>query len=75
MEVDFRNASEANLLLKNSSLKDNGLKVYISSFKFMRKGLIKGVDNDISEKEIIEFIESEYEVLSIRRLSRRNKDL
>jgi len=41
----------------------------------MRKGLIKGVDNDISEKEIIEFIESEYEVLSIKRLNRRNKDL
>jgi len=34
------------------------------------------VDEDISEKEIMEFIESEYEVLSIRRLSnRRNKDL
>ena len=33
------------------------------------------MDEDISEKEIMEFIESEYEVLSIRRLNRRNKDL
>jgi len=45
----------------------------------MRKGLIKilikDVDKDISEKEIMEFIEFKYEVLNIRRFNRRNKNL
>ena len=71
MEVGFRNASEANLLLKDSALKNIGLKAYILSFKLMRKELIKDVNEDILEKEIMEFIESEYEVLSIRRLNRK----
>jgi len=60
-------------------LKDNGLKAYVPSFKLMRKGLIKilikDVDKDISEKEIMEFIEFKYEVLNIRRFNRRNKNL
>ncbi|KYM82409.1 hypothetical protein ALC53_07197 [Atta colombica] len=45
----------------------------------MRKGLIKilikDVDKDISEKEIMKFIESKYEVLNIRKFNRRNKNL
>ena len=54
-------------------MKDNGLKGLRSELQTHEERI--KVDEDISKKEIIEFIESEDEVLSIRRFNKRNKDL
>jgi len=74
VEVNFKNHLEANKLLNDSDIKDNNLKAYNPGFRLSRRELIKSIDEDISEEEILEIIESEFKVLKIRRLNRRNRD-
>jgi len=42
--------------------------------RLLRRGLIKSIDENISEEEILENIESEFKVLKVKRLNRRNRD-
>jgi len=74
VEVNFKNPLEANKLLNDNDIKDNNLKAYIPGFRLSRRGIIKGIDEDISEEEILENIESRFKVLKVRRLNRRNRD-
>jgi|GEM_PF-5291018 len=74
VEVNFKNPLEANKLLNDSDIKDNNLKAYIPGFRLSRREIVKGIDEDISEEEILETIESKFKVLKVRRLNRRNRD-
>jgi len=52
VEVNFKDHLEANKLLNDSDIKGNNLIAYIPGFRLSRKGLIKSIDEDISEEEI-----------------------
>ncbi|XP_029178519.1 uncharacterized protein LOC114946237 [Nylanderia fulva] len=74
VEINFKNIHEANQLLDDPLLEANKLKAFIPSFRLIRRGIIKGVDEDISEEEMLEEMESHQRILGIRRLNRRNRD-
>lgn len=74
-EIIFKNMNEANRLLEDDELTEAGLQAFIPSFKLVRKGVIRSIDEDVSENEIRENIEFNIEVVSIKRLSRRNREL
>jgi len=59
VEVGFKNSLEINQMPKDILLPEKELKAFVPSF--VRRGLIMGIDEDISEKEIAEVaIEAEY---------------
>ncbi|XP_018318148.1 uncharacterized protein [Mycetomoellerius zeteki] len=74
VEVNFKNTKEANQLIDDPILKVNNLKVFIPSFRLTRRDLIKGIDEDIIEEEILKELESEFQILRVRRLNKRNRD-
>ena len=74
VEIEFKNSLEANQMLKDVSLSEKGLKAFIPSFRLVRRSLIRGIDEDISEEEITEATKAEYKVLGVRRLNKRNRD-
>lgn len=74
IEINFKNSYEANQILDDPVLDVHDLVAFIPSFRLMRRGIIKGIDEDISEEEILKELESENQVIGVRRLSRRNRD-
>jgi hypothetical protein len=74
VEISFKNVNEANQVLDDPVLDHHDLKAFIPSFRLMRRGIIKGIDEDISEEEILKELEAENQIVGVRRLSRRNRD-
>ena len=53
------------------TLEDNGLKAFIPSYRLLKRGLVKDIDEDISEEEIQEFLIGK--VLKVKKLNKRNR--
>lgn len=67
--VYFNNYKDANNAVENDNLKQSGLTAFVPSHTVTCKGLVKNVDEDLTEEEILANISSEKEVLEIRRLN------
>ena len=67
VKVGFKNSLEANQCWR--IIIWEGGKVFVPSFRLVRRGLIRGI---ISEEE--KTTEAEYKVLDIRRFNKRNRD-
>lgn len=74
VEVNFKYAQDANSLVNDPLMESNNLRAFIPSFRLVRRGLVKGIDEDIPEEEIKEHMESEFKVLNVMRLNKRNRD-
>lgn len=74
VEVNFKNLQEANRLIKDPIINNNDTQTFIPSFRLIKRGIIKGIDEGIPEEEILENLESEFKVLRVRRLNKRNRD-
>lgn len=74
VEVVFKTKTDANNLLLDPFLHENGLEALIPTFRLERKGLIRGIDVDISNEEITKFSRSKYQVIDAVRMNRRNPD-
>ena len=64
----------ANSLINNEFLHSQGLKASIPFHKIYKQGLIRDVPLDIPEQEILEEIRREIAVLSVKRLTQRNRN-
>ncbi|KYQ51273.1 hypothetical protein ALC60_09636 [Trachymyrmex zeteki] len=72
--IEAKSADAANRLLSNSVFERNNLRAFIPSFKVLRSGIIRGVDQSISIDCIKENIVSKAKILDIQRLNRRVSD-
>lgn len=74
VEVKFKSMYEANKIIRDAELEENDFEAFMPNFRLKRKGIIKGIDEDIKEKKIIEVIESQYKVIHVKRLNKRNRN-
>lgn len=72
--IEFENIDEANKLIENSKFKELGYRCQMVNINSLSYGIIKNIEVEIEEKEIIENIECEKEVISVRRLKRRTNE-
>lgn len=59
---------EANELLKSGIWSSNNLICFIPGFFLFKKGVVRNVDSTLSEGEIVEFAESDCEIIEARRI-------
>lgn len=75
IKVEFSNGESANKLVESKLLSEKNYDVFIPQFNKRRQGVVKGVDIDISEEELVHIIKpkfgKELEILEIRRLKRK----
>lgn len=76
IEVSLKSGKSANKLATADFLKQKNYYAFIPSFSTVRLGLVKGLDNDLSDEEIIEAINNRNPIKakSIRRLNFRSSD-
>ncbi|XP_014212911.1 uncharacterized protein LOC106642595 [Copidosoma floridanum] len=76
-EIRCKTPHEANKIIKDDPLKEYGLKVYIPTFRQVRRGIIRGVPNiEIlsTPEKIISMIESpNAKIIDAQRLKRKNR--
>lgn len=75
VKVELSTAESANKLLNSKILLEKEYSVFIPQFLKRRLGIIKGVDRDLSEEELIEIIKptflNNFEVLQVKRLKKK----
>ncbi|XP_070522275.1 uncharacterized protein [Cardiocondyla obscurior] len=69
--IECRDFNSANKIIDNPDLLNHGLKAFIPSFKLVRSGIIRDIPQELTPQELIEMIESKYEVIEVHRLNRR----
>ncbi|CAK1580745.1 unnamed protein product [Parnassius mnemosyne] len=72
--IQFKQKEDALLLMSCKKLTEMGVRCQLMSELSLSYGVVKGVDLDLTEEEIIKILESTIEVLSIKRLKRLNAD-
>lgn len=72
--VEFENFTAANSLLEHDVLKKNKLEAFIPYNQVTCRGVVRNIDPNISEEELLNNIESMFEVVQIRRMNRRVVD-
>lgn len=72
--VQFENIVQAENLIKNQKLVDLDIRAQFTDQNNVSYGIIKGVDLDIDEKELLENLNATCDILSARRLRRRNSE-
>jgi len=50
------------------------MQIFIPSFRLIRRDIIKGINEDIPEEEILENLKFEFKVWRVRRLNKKNRD-
>lgn len=75
VKIELDTAKSANLLVESKTLKEKNYEVYIPSFFTQRKGVIKQVDREIHENELVDIIKPRlgnfFEVLNVQRIKRK----
>lgn len=72
--IQFNSADSADKLLKCTKMVDLGFKCMMTMENRYTYGVVKGVDLELDDKEILENITSEYEVIAVKRLKRVDYD-
>ncbi|CAH2084019.1 unnamed protein product [Euphydryas editha] len=72
--IQFNSADSADKLLKCTKMVDLGFKCMMTMENRYTYGVVKGVDLELDEKEILENLTSEYEVIAVKRLKRVDYD-
>ncbi|XP_022819417.1 uncharacterized protein LOC111351629 [Spodoptera litura] len=68
--IRFATNEDAENLINCRKFKELGFKCYMTYESTMSFGIIKGVDMELKEEEIMDILESESKILSIKRLKR-----
>lgn len=71
LSVEFNNPLAANNFVKNERLRNKGYNIYIPRNQVSCKGLIRQVDIDFTNDQIMNMISSPVKVIEIRRLNRK----
>jgi hypothetical protein len=74
VKVTLKTPQDANNLLKNEKLKNKEVKSYIPNNILTKKGVVSDVPTDITIKEIAQSIKSNEKIISVQRMTRRNRN-
>lgn len=72
--VQLDNREQAEILVRSTKLEHMNIRCQFTDHANLSYGIIKGVDLDMSDKEIFDVLESSIEIVSIKRLRRMNED-
>ncbi|CAG9791552.1 unnamed protein product [Diatraea saccharalis] len=72
--IDFENRHEAEKLMKCTKINEMGGRCQIVSEMALSYGIVRGVDLELEDKDIIEIFESCYKIISVNRLNRLNTE-
>ncbi|KAL7292343.1 hypothetical protein TKK_0013946 [Trichogramma kaykai] len=75
VEVILMSRTEANSLASDVSLEKHDMEAYIPGFKKIRRGIIKGIDTEFTEEDLLEGIQVPgfIKIIGVRRLNRKEK--
>uniref|UniRef100_A0ABD2XP87 Uncharacterized protein n=1 Tax=Trichogramma kaykai TaxID=54128 RepID=A0ABD2XP87_9HYME len=75
IEIIVTSRTQANALANDTSFKKHDLETYVPGFRRTRKGVIKGIDLEFSDQDILDGIicSGPMKVMEVRRMSRKNK--
>lgn len=71
IRIDLTTAQAANTMVESSLFDSKQLLAYIPAHRLTRRGVIRNVDLNITDDELIQAIDSPVKVLDIRRMSKR----
>jgi len=69
--VELTSAKSANNLILNPKLAEENLKAFVPTYRTIRSGIIKDIPQHYEEGELLEFLDSPFKVVEVRRLNRR----
>ncbi|XP_023247742.1 uncharacterized protein LOC111643770 [Copidosoma floridanum] len=72
IEVIFNSREDANNVLTDQEILDKDCDIFIPFHWLVRKGIIRGVDLDVEEKDILQDLKSSIKIHSVRRITRKN---
>lgn len=70
--ISFDKAESAAILVSNKNISEKGLRCYCTQEINKTFGVIKDVDLEMSEKEILSSLKCDQTIMSVKRLNRRN---
>lgn len=73
LEIQFRTYADANSFLENPLLQSHNLKAFIPFSKVYISGVIKDVDTDITDDEILSYSTAAVKIMHVHRFSRRTE--
>lgn len=68
VKIVLSSLTTANQLVKQAFWESNGLGCYVPSFLLFRQGIVKDVDPLLTEEEILEWSQSELEIIKVKRI-------
>lgn len=69
--IEFISAQAANSFIENKNLKDKGYNIFIPLNFTTSKGLVREIDLDLSEAELLEACSCRNDIITIKRLNRK----
>jgi len=71
--AEMNSAKSANNLVLNSDLNKENLRAFIPSYRIVRTGIVKDIPLHLDETDLLQFFDSPFKVVEVRRLNRRQK--
>jgi len=71
--VEMTSAKTANNLVQNSNLMKENLIAFIPTYRTIRTGIVKDIPQHFDESNLLEFFDSPFKVIEVKRLNRRTK--
>jgi len=71
--AEMTSAKAANNLVLNSSLTKDNLIAFIPSYRTIRTGVVRDIPQYFDESNLLEFFDSPFKVIEVKRLNRRTK--
>jgi len=71
--VEMDTAKSANNLVLNPKLSEENLKAFVPVYRTVRSGIIKDIPQHYDESDLLEFLDSPFKVMEVKRLNRRTR--
>jgi len=71
--AEMNSAKSANNLVLNSNLDKENLRAFIPTYRTIRTGIVKDIPLHFDESDLLQFFDSPFKVVEVRRLNRRQK--
>jgi len=71
--AEMNSVNAANNLVLNPNLEKNNLRAFIPSYRTVRTGIVKDIPQHFEESDLMQFFDSPFKVVEVKRLNRRLK--
>jgi len=71
--VEMKSAKAANKLIQDPNLEKHKLKAFVPLYRTIRSGIVRDIPQYLEEADILQFLDSPFKVIEVKRLNRRMK--